>query len=703
VVDIDIPNNKKQIFNNWRIFFQVDSIADIVNLNGDEIQQNYTDKKLALHFKTNSVLNWPKQAMPHLKTFTVWLTLIRQITGATRNGKICNKLGEWLVPHYKFRKYTTLIHKQTNNILIFEMDVWWKITKSHTVRSTHFYAQTTRTQYTIDSSFQEYYPVDLIKNNLFYITTNKISEKAKIQIAPNHISPGCTFKTFLKTQNNIYKDLLKKLEINDETFIYTTKMEGILMGSDGGCKNNKGSIGVVIQTGNKISMQLSSRVPDVYEEMNSHRSECNGLLISVQIIHMLQQYLKYIKSIVPPHTIVLCCDNKSAVETINKLRNKRINLKQQMSPNMDIIREIILCLKQIKVNNGYIRLIHIDGHQDKKKKQLSKFAELNVQADFLATQGLEKRAVKDIILTNDSAVIFINNKKVTSHYIKHLRDCYSANQMYEYYQGKYQWNHTTIGKIWWEVHGAAFKYFGREQRVTIKKFIHGRSACNKRENMYYSYKSSMCKTCGVQVEDLYHVLKCETCSKRHLLRKKYITDLKDKMVYMGTNTDTIRVVTTYLQAWLCNTNYPTLMEIMPNASKHMKRAVQEQTDIGWNQWFHGRLSTTWGDMYNYDIQKPSNIVRYPSSRRWGKEIIKLSWKFMLDCWYIRNECEHDTNGDPIGRAKEKMIEEIKWIVETKNDNIPVEIRKVAHAELIGQPRENLAMMLEQLHKIIEKK
>jgi hypothetical protein len=51
----------------------------------------------------------------------------------------------------------------------------------------------------------------------------------------------------------------------------------------------------------------------------------------------------------------------------------------------------------------------------------------------------------------------------------------------------------------------------------------------------------------------------------------------------------------------------------------MISTVQEQTDIGWHQWFKGRLSTTWGDMYNYDTQQPSHIVRFPSSKRWGKK------------------------------------------------------------------------------------
>jgi hypothetical protein len=102
--------------------------------------------------------------MPHLKIFTTWLTIIRQITGATRNGKISNKLGDWTVPHHKFHKYLTLTHNKTKDILTLDMAVWWKIAKSRTVRSTHYYARSTRKHYTIDSSFKEYYPVDLNEN-----------------------------------------------------------------------------------------------------------------------------------------------------------------------------------------------------------------------------------------------------------------------------------------------------------------------------------------------------------------------------------------------------------------------------------------------------------------------------------------------------------------------------------------------------------
>jgi hypothetical protein len=66
-------------------------------------------------------------------------------------------------------------------------------------------------------------------------------------------------------------------------------MANIIMGSDGGCKDNKGSIGIVVQCDKKIVLKLSSRTPEIYDKVNSHQSECNELLISVQLIHMIQQ------------------------------------------------------------------------------------------------------------------------------------------------------------------------------------------------------------------------------------------------------------------------------------------------------------------------------------------------------------------------------------------------------------------------------
>jgi hypothetical protein len=60
-----------------------------------------------------------------------------------------------------------------------------------------------------------------------------------------------------------------------------------------------------------------------------------------------------------------------------------------------------------------------------------------------------------------------------------------------------------------------------------------------------------------------------------------------------------------------------------------------------------------GELYSYDIQKPQTIVKFPSVQRWGKEIIKVTWNFMLESWFSRNSEEHDLEGDPLGRKKFK--------------------------------------------------
>jgi hypothetical protein len=51
-----------------------------------------------------------------------------------------------------------------------------------------------------------------------------------------------------------------------------------------------------------------------------------------------------------------------------------------------------------------------------------------------------------------------------------------------------------------------------------------------------------------------------------------------------------------------------------------------------------------------------------TAEKWGKEIIGITWHFVLECWYSRNLTEHDTLNNPTLRAKEKLTEKIMWII-----------------------------------------
>jgi hypothetical protein len=74
----------------------------------------------------------------------------------------------------------------------------------------------------------------------------------------------------------------------------------------------------------------------------------------------------------------------------------------------------------------------------------------------------------------------------------------------------------------------------------------------------------------------------------------------------------------------------------------------------------------------------------------------IKWKFVLDCWNIRNDNEHDNEGDKIGRMKEKLSSEILWHIKSKANVIPTKYVNMSKMNLMELPIENLKIMVEQL-------
>jgi hypothetical protein len=99
-------------------------------------------------------------------------------------------------------------------------------------------------------------------------------------------------------------------------------------------------------------------------------------------------------------------------------------------------------------------------------------AKLNVQADSLATLGLKQSNTMDINLLTNKAILLINNKKVASKYIKHLRDNFSSIEMYSYYQEKYKWTDHIMSRVWWDACDMSIKNFSPKKQIMLQKFNH---------------------------------------------------------------------------------------------------------------------------------------------------------------------------------------------------------------------------------------
>jgi hypothetical protein len=92
-----------------------------------------------------------------------------------------------------------------------------------------------------------------------------------------------------------------------------------------------------------------------------------------------------------------------------------------------------------------------------------------------------------------------------------------------------------------------------------------------------------------------------------------------------------------------------------------------------------------------------------TTEQWGIEIVKMGWEFILESWTYRNETEHDSEGDPQNRNKEKLIGKILWKIKNTTVVLPYKYKKIDEESLKKCPIMNLEMLSEQIHMCINGK
>jgi hypothetical protein len=242
--------------------------------------------------------------------------------------------------------------------------------------------------------------------------------------------------------------------------------------------------------------------------------------------------------------------------------------------------------------------------------------------------------------------------------------------------------------------------FSVNKRTMIQKFIHKRLPCNQREHLFYEYKPPYCRHCKEIVESQNHIIQCLNCPKRKILKKNYILMLESYFQHTGINETTKRVILKYIGAWISQQETPELKDIAPEASHSLKQAVEDQNKIGWDQWLKGRISIKWGEMVNYDLINKKVPKAGMSAEKWGKEVIVKSWQFVLECWFTRNESEHDNENNPVLRTKEKLLEEIMWVIRKIPNEVDHPYKDTNEITMLTMPVNNLTMLLEQVKTLI---
>jgi hypothetical protein len=103
----------------------------------------------------------------------------------------------------------------------------------------------------------------------------------------------------------------------------------------------------------------------------------------------------------------------------------------------------------------------------------------------------------------------------------------------------------------------------------------------------------------------------------------------------------------------------------------------------------------WGHLFNHEIDNNQANRNNFSAESWDKEIILLTWEFTHNIWITRNKIEHDTEGKPNIKTKQKIIEHILGISNIKGPQ-PYTIEELTNDKLITMTTPNLRTILENI-------
>jgi hypothetical protein len=374
------------IFNNWRLYLQITNLSEIVTLAGDKIRNEYLDTQQILTVASSSKNRWPYQNAPDIETIKIWKKGIKIIANCSNDGTLNDKLGDWIDDPVKLIHYPNLIKEDFQHILIRNNSTkLWKVyERSFQLRSTVYYNR--EFSYEIkDYNPEQYIAYDIPSNNMGYFINMRGIQKWDNVVDMN--ITGNSFQQYIERKKDNLNVIWDDIECKDD-HILLENVEMIIACDGGAIDNQSGSFGIVVSKNETIVAKIKARLPDIYGSFTSYRSECSGILGSLQLIKLMSTYTGIIDSVMNGK-ITIICDNKSAVDNINYMLRYKLTLKQYYGPDMDIIQEILVLMREVKKFNIIIILEHIKGHQDRSSQEnLSRKAILNIEKDRLATAGL---------------------------------------------------------------------------------------------------------------------------------------------------------------------------------------------------------------------------------------------------------------------------------------------------------------------------
>lgn len=671
-----LTTSDKRIFNNWRLFFQVSTLSDIIDPAGTSVQEAYWrlpqahSDSAAIRWRT-SRHNWPIQQAPDSSTFKIWRKVLRTVFDITSQGRVIQPLGDWTTSYSQSRNnwraylhpgyyQLYILHDDHNNYMVHEQ------VPSGTSRTLLEFSASPENMVQVipDACF----PVQYEEVGGAYQVANRILTH-RIPTGPAHHQAPVDFDRYLSNLPKWRSDLLlhwQTVSVEQLHQVYQTE-DSITIASDGSYvkETGQGSFGVVIANDNMKLMKVQGVSPGACVLHSSFRSELYGVLAASILLIEVTRFCNL--SVKSGTKVQFYVDNMGVIDRIQRHRHVRIQLGEYMSSDMDVELQILHELESLgQMGYNVVPFRHVKSHQDKHTPihQLSWEAQLNVEADQLAGMLHEQdyARIPYSMFPTTKAQLSILEACITAKHKESIRNAYHTQDLREYYCEKFNWESDTIDQIWWDVFGTAIKKLSNADRQRIQKYNVRRLHTNNRQHIFDKVSSDRCMNCN-QLEDNDHIVRCSQCGpKRKEIKTEWINTVLEYLSEDHTPPSVRLVIMTAVTSWLNDLPIPNIQQIDSSASPQLRKAYTSQNEIGWDNFLRGKLSQHWETVLTNHIGPNGKKGTQATSEQWAVQLVCLLWQGVLSLWEARNQEKHgDDLQSQVKQEKYHLLQEAQSI------------------------------------------
>ena len=364
----NIEHNELNIFNNYRLYLQVHSLADITTGDGARITGNALQRIRDPDRKSN--LTWPAQKRPSGKYWKIWRKMLRQVFTNNTYWSLGRPLGSWTdISHQTYKwfctdDYETLYFKHSPN----SFRVYTRLDGPRLRRPTKYQFSTWT------NKISQYFEKTTIRRT----QNGRIRAEGSAPIVPHDDNQTSdTFLSYIQSQPQWINEMLKTHELpQDLTPIKNALRDGTLEAvADGSYKKSYGmaTAAWIITAPNSTSECIGAlQVPGSPDILESYRAEINGILAIIVFIDLLSRYYK-----IDDGHITIACDNIEAGK--NTLQNT-----SKHGPKVKHFDLLWLAWNRRRNSKIHWTYRHVKGHQERTNSILDKWGTRNIRMDDIA-------------------------------------------------------------------------------------------------------------------------------------------------------------------------------------------------------------------------------------------------------------------------------------------------------------------------------